>query len=86
MLAAERGVYLEITARGGHSLANGRVCALARKHGAKVIFSTDSHRPDNLVTKDSANTILSGAGFCAEAISRIWEDAYALCERLEKTS
>ncbi|MFC1808899.1 histidinol phosphate phosphatase domain-containing protein [Candidatus Omnitrophota bacterium] len=81
-LAAEKGVCLEITARGGHSLSNGHVCQLARKYGAQAIFSTDAHTPANLRTRESADDILAGAGFMRDEIDKIWKDMYALCEKL----
>jgi histidinol phosphatase-like PHP family hydrolase len=82
--AAELGVLLEISARGGHSLANGHVCQLVRKYGARAIFSSDSHTPENLATREKANAVLAGAGFSKAEIDLIWKDAYALCEMLSK--
>ncbi len=61
-IAKERGVLLEITARGGHSLTNGYVATLAKKAGAKMVINTDSHRPDDLIDKDFAKIVVKGAG------------------------
>jgi putative hydrolase len=61
-LAAGRGVFLEITARRGHSLTNGHVAALAKKHGARLVIDTDSHSPRDLITRDFALKVLKGAG------------------------
>jgi len=49
-----------------------------------VIFSTDSHTPENLATREKANMVLAGAGFSKAEIDLIWKDAYALCETLSK--
>ena len=38
-LAAENGVFLELSARRGHALANGHVAALARKTGASLLIN-----------------------------------------------
>ncbi len=61
-LAAEKEVFLEITARHGHSLTNGHVAKMAMETGARLIINTDSHTPDNLITRDRAYQILIGAG------------------------
>ena len=61
-LAAQKGVALEISARGGHSLGNGRVAALARKHGAQVVINTDAHAPRDLINLEFARTVGLAAG------------------------
>ncbi len=62
LLAKERGVFLEISGRKGHSLGNGRVAMLAKKMGAKMIFNTDAHSPSDLVSRDEARRVVLGAG------------------------
>lgn len=61
-MAADRGVYLEITARKGHSLGNTHVAGIAREAGAKFIIDSDSHEPEDLITKNFAEKILLDAG------------------------
>ncbi|MDQ7783629.1 MAG: histidinol phosphate phosphatase domain-containing protein [Desulfomonilaceae bacterium] len=61
-LAARKGVYLEITSRHGHSLTNGHVARIALESGAGLVIDTDTHTPDNLITRDGAFRILVGAG------------------------
>ena len=65
-LAAEKGIYVEITARKGHSITNGHVAALSKKHGAKMVLNTDSHRPSDLITIEYARKVLLGAGLSAD--------------------
>ena len=65
-LAARRGIMLEISARAGHSLANGHVAALAREVGAGLVLNTDSHSPGNYITRDRAYQIAQGAGLSLE--------------------
>jgi putative hydrolase len=77
-LAAERGVLLEISGRGGHSLANGHVARLAREVGAQVIYGSDSHDVGDLKPPSNAERVLAGAGLGAEEI----EAALAAAERL----
>ncbi len=61
-LAAEAGVYLEITTRKGHSLTNGHVARLALAAGAKLVVNNDAHAPGDLVSLDMARRIALGAG------------------------
>ncbi|RMG56746.1 MAG: histidinol phosphate phosphatase domain-containing protein [Deltaproteobacteria bacterium] len=80
-LAAEKGVSLEITSRGGHSYTNGHVAKLAREEGAPLVFNTDSHAPRDFVTKESAVKILSGAGLTGEEISEIFTRSEEIVRR-----
>jgi len=61
-VAAETGVFVEITARNGHSLANGRVYALCRDAGAECVLDSDTHTPGNILTPEFARTVALGAG------------------------
>jgi len=65
-LAAENGVYLEISARKGHSLANGHVVNMARQAGAATVLDSDAHEPDDLLTLDLIDKIAEGAGLNKE--------------------
>ena len=83
-LAASKGIYLEITARKGHSLANGHVAKVARKAGAKLVINTDTHTPDNLITKDFASTVLYGAGIEKKEAEVVFKNSKDLaCKVLE---
>ena len=61
-LAAERGVFLELSARRGHSLTNGRVAAMGLAHGARLLVDSDAHAPEDLLTPAMARGIALGAG------------------------
>ena len=65
-LAAEKGVYLEITTRKGHCLSNGHVANMARKHGAKLVINNDAHAPGDLISRDLREKIALGAGLTTE--------------------
>ncbi len=52
LIAAEKGVCLEITSRDGHSNGNKHVFDTAVKTGAKLVLNTDSHSPCDLLTAD----------------------------------
>ncbi|MDY6839023.1 MAG: histidinol phosphate phosphatase domain-containing protein [Thermodesulfobacteriota bacterium] len=62
LMAAKKGVFLEITARKGHSLTNGYVAQLAKAHGAKMVLNSDAHAPSDLVTLQWAKKVALGAG------------------------
>ena len=61
-IAAETGVFIEITAKDGHSLGNGRVYGLARAAGALCVLDSDAHVPDQILTPTFARTVALGAG------------------------
>ncbi len=61
-LAAQAGVYLEITARLGHNVTNGHTARLAVEVGAALVVNTDSHGPGDLIDRQRAIEVLIGAG------------------------
>jgi putative hydrolase len=81
-LAKERGIFLEISARKGHSLANGHVAQIARATGASLILDTDAHAPGDLITRQKAERILMGAGLSAAETQTTFTNAESLARRL----
>ncbi|MDI3340374.1 MAG: histidinol phosphate phosphatase domain-containing protein [Sphaerobacter sp.] len=69
--AAARGVYLEISARRGHSLTNGHVARLAQRHGAKLIVNSDAHAPSDLLTAEFQRSVALGAGIDADLLPNV---------------
>ncbi len=61
-LAAETGTYLELSARKGHSLANGHVGAVALRAEASLVVDSDAHAPGDLLTAEFAQMVAKGAG------------------------
>ena len=74
-LAAEKGVFLEISGRKGHSFTNGHVANLAKKYGANLVINSDAHSPSDLLTKELAFKIALGAGLTSKEVKKIWEIA-----------
>jgi histidinol phosphatase-like PHP family hydrolase len=72
-LAAEKGVFLEISARKGHSLTNGHVVKLAKKFGAPLVINSDAHSPSDLLSKNLAQKIALGAGLTLEETENLWK-------------
>ncbi len=80
-LAAEKGVYLEISARKGHSLSNGHVARLAKKHGASMVVNTDAHSPGDLINREFAEKVALSSGLEKDEIKRIFFNAEELIGR-----
>ncbi len=78
--AAENGVYLEISARKGHAMANGRVAFEALTADAKLILNTDAHAPQDLIDVDWARTILEAAGLNEEEVETALRNSEELLE------
>jgi len=70
-LAAEKGIFLEVTARAGHCLTNGHVVAVARKAGASIVISSDAHVPGDIPGPESAARVGLGAGLSPAELSEI---------------
>ena len=79
-LAARQGVFLEITTRPGHALANGHVARLARQAGAKLLLNNDAHAPGDLVTLEMAEKIALGAGLGESEWQQMRRHAQSLVE------
>ena len=84
-LAAERGVYLEITTRKGHSLTNGHVLNLARVYGAKLVINNDAHGPLDLVSREMRQKIALGAGMDMQEYEQAEQNSLDLLSRLRKS-
>lgn len=80
-LAARRDVALEISTRGGHSLANGHVAAMARQAGAKLVINTDSHAPRDLVDRDFAGRVGLAAGLSSDEVAAAYAASEAILTR-----
>jgi histidinol phosphatase-like PHP family hydrolase len=80
-LAVKKDVYLELTTRKGHSLTNGHVARIAKLTGARLVINTDSHRPEDMVTKDFAENILQGAGLDKKEIKQVFKNSEELTVR-----
>jgi len=81
LLAKEKNVTLEISARKGHSLANGHVAKEAKRFGVPLCINTDGHSPSDLITVDMARTILLAAGIEENRINAVFENSRNLVER-----
>ena len=82
MLAAEKGVCLELTARKGHSLSNGHVASVAKKIGVDMVLNTDTHSPSDIISDDMAVRIVVGAGLTEGDFRVITKNAEKILQRV----
>lgn len=65
-LAASNRVFLEITTRRGHCLANGVVSEVAKSTEAPVLLNTDLHSPEEFITQNFAYLAAIASGLDSE--------------------
>lgn len=82
ILAAQKGVCLELSTRTGHSLTNGHVVALARTHQAKIVINNDAHAPGDLLCHEQRTRIALGAGLTKEEFFQAEKNSRALVEHI----
>jgi histidinol phosphatase-like PHP family hydrolase len=80
-LAKKRGICLEISARKGHSLANGHLVKLARKFEAKVVLNTDSHTGSDLFTLELVRKVGLGAGLTEKELRAAFNNSKELVKK-----
>jgi putative hydrolase len=82
-LAARNGVFVELTARRGHSLTNGHVARVGRAAGVRFVVDSDGHSPGDLLTPELALKVARGAGLDeAEAAAVLRRNPEALLLKL----
>jgi histidinol phosphatase-like PHP family hydrolase len=86
-LAAKNGVFIEVSARKGHSLTNGHVVKTALAAGCMMLLNSDAHDSPDLLTPELATAILLGSGLREkEAREVIDSSPPILLQRLPPTS
>lgn len=83
-LAKKNSIFLEITSRKGHSLTNQHVGTLAKEKGAKLIFNTDAHEPEDLINDREALEVVKRAGMVKEDLELMFENARSLIRKAIK--
>jgi len=82
-LAAEQGVYLEITTRKGNSLTNGHVAKLAEKYGAKLVINSDAHSPSDILSPELIHKIALGCGMSEEQYQQTQKNSAEIVARIK---
>lgn len=80
-LAKRRRIYLELSARRGHSLTNGHVAKLARKTGTKLVINTDAHTSSELFTKEILRKVGLGAGLSEKEFKSVLQNSSELLRK-----
>jgi histidinol phosphatase-like PHP family hydrolase len=80
--ARDHGVALEITARKGHSLANGHVAGLARGAGATMVLNSDAHSPSDLLDPALRERVILGAGLDKKFVEEMAHNSSQLVRKL----
>ena len=81
-LAVEMGVYLEISARQGHSLTNGHVARLAKDFGARLVLNSDAHFIPDIMTREFAHRVARGSGLEDDALEGMLANSRNLVDRI----
>ncbi len=61
-MSVNNGIFIEITARGGHNVGNGHVVKVGREAGVRFVVNSDTHQPANLLTESWVKNVVKGAG------------------------
>ena len=71
-LAAQRGIFLEVTCRKGHCASDAHVIRQARKFGARLIINSDSHEPQDILRPAQVLKIATKAGLTQPQVDQIY--------------
>ena len=82
LLAKEKGIFLEITTRRGHSQGNSHLVEIARKTGANLIIDNDSHKPEDILSINDLKNAALSAGLKEDEIDRIYAVQKIFLEKL----
>jgi histidinol phosphatase-like PHP family hydrolase len=81
--AAANGIFIELTARKGHSLCNGHIAKIARLTKAKLLLNSDAHDEEQLLTPALAQAIAKGAALDEREINLVLQaNPHALLRKL----
>ncbi len=79
--AAEKGVFIEVTTRKGHSLTNGHVVKLALQYGARLVINNDAHAPGDLLSPAMMRKVAMGAGMTTAQFDEAQNNSMELVKR-----
>jgi histidinol phosphatase-like PHP family hydrolase len=86
-LAAQNGIFIELTARKGHSAANSHVALVSQKAKAKMLVSSDAHDENDLLTPSLVESILRQANINQRQRQQILDrNPMLLIEKVNRSS
>lgn len=80
-LAAQKGIFLEISSRKGHCLGNGHVAKLALRLGARLCINSDTHSPSDIPTPQFLKDVGRAAGLSEKDLVKIYKETEELILR-----
>ncbi len=81
LIAKKNGVCLELSYRKGHCLANGHTAKIAAKTGAKLIISSDTHSPCDIMDEEIYGGVGLGAGLTQAELKSVKDNASILLKK-----
>ncbi|MFH1395152.1 MAG: histidinol phosphate phosphatase domain-containing protein, partial [Candidatus Omnitrophota bacterium] len=84
--AAEKGVFLEITSRIGHSETNQHVFDTAVKAQAGMVLNTDTHMPKDIISPEKRIEVLKNLTTSDEIIENIVKNSLTLLNKICKNN
>lgn len=75
-LAAQNGIFVEISFRAGHSLTNGIVVNVGREAGVKFLINSDAHSNNDLFKSDMQERVGLGSGLKKDEVEEIFNKNY----------
>lgn len=81
-LAAQKGIFLELSGRKGHCLTNGHVVRMAQAAGALLAVNADAHEPGDFMTAQRAECVALGAGLSRAEYAQLRSNMAGLVARL----
>ena len=82
ILAEERGIFLELTARCGHSLTNGYLVSAGRRYKLKFIINSDAHSHLELLSQDLWRRVGLGAGLSEDELKQVGKNSEELLAKI----
>ena len=83
-MAADKGIYLELSGRRGHCLANGHIAQMARNCGAKLIINSDAHEPGETLGLERRRAVGLGAGLSESEVDEAMGNMRFIAEQCRR--
>lgn len=80
-LAKERGVFLELTTRKGHSRGNKYAVEMFKNTGVGLLINNDAHTPEDILKPEELKDIAISCGLNRDEISRIYAQEKRFLEK-----
>ena len=74
LTAKENNLFLELSARAGHSITNGHLAKTGLSAGAHFLLDSDPHGPSDLLITKVARQVILGSGLSEDEMIAIMED------------